>query len=165
MGLKREKEFIVVLCPNLFANPAPLSDGFPVAVILQRCRTFRCYTRVRNLLATVAFLAPAFLVAGECPEMVTPKDAALVITEDPDVPIYHIRLPQEVLGLSLKHLALSASQEANGQLDELVLPLEIKQKGSITGSYFYLSSAWAKIKVTGSYGEDMCVELSSELGM
>lgn len=105
--------------------------------------------------------------AGDCEEVVTPESGELTITRDSDpaTPMYHVRLPAIAQGLPLRHLSLSAWQKANGETHELALPLQIKRKGAITGSYFYLSSDWIQIRVTGSYGEDMCVELSSELGM
>jgi len=122
---------------------------------------------MRQILTLTFCLISASAFANYCEKVITPENSELTITRDsdPNTPMYHVRLPAIAQGLPLRHLSLSAWQEVNGQTNELALPLQIKHKDGITGSYFYLSSHWVKIKVTGSYGEDMCVELSSELGM
>ena len=48
---------------------------------------------------------------------------------------------------------------------EISLPLAIKTKGGLTGSYFYMSANWLNIRVAANYGEDLCIKLVAKLGM
>lgn len=148
-------------------NKRSLSERLFAPSSLQGARSCGRYMHMKKILFFMFCLITGPSFADYCERVITPENGKLTITRDsdPQTPMYHVRLPAVAQGLPLRHLSLSAWQEENSLKNELVLPLQIKQKGEITGSYFYLSSHWVKVKVTGSYGEDMCVELSSELGM
>jgi hypothetical protein len=48
---------------------------------------------------------------------------------------------------------------------EISLPLAIKTKGELTGSYFHMPTNWLNVRVAANYGEGLCTELVAKLSM
>ena len=114
-------------------------------------------------LISILFCLCTSLYAGECSEKESREHEAVTITldSDPDSGMYHVRAPKEFEGKKLKLLILIATlNRSEGK--EIALPLAIKSKGDITGSYFHMPIGWLSVKVLANYGEKLCVELISK---
>ena len=79
--------------------------------------------------------------------------------------MYHVRAPKIYNGMPLKLLTLTAQLKDNNGTHEIALPLAIKTKGSLTGSFFSMSSDWLSIRVAANYGENLCTELVATYGI
>jgi hypothetical protein len=105
--------------------------------------------------------------AVDCPESSSQRHEAVTITPDSDRAsgIYQVRAPREFEGMALKLLVLSATMKGTEEGKEISLPLAIKTRGELTGSYFHMTSNWLNVRVAASYGESLCTELVAELSM
>jgi hypothetical protein len=115
---------------------------------LLRCCSWRYIPMNLKVFVLIFALAlPSFTHACVVPNII--RDGGVIITRDEDASsgMYHVRVPAEYKGARIKFLILSASKGD----DEISLPLSIKSKDGITGSYFYLSSHWVDIRVSANY--------------
>ena len=105
--------------------------------------------------------------AEECVEPTSQESEAVTIAPDPDSAsgMYHVRAPREFKGMELKLLVLSATMNGTEEGKEISLPLAIKTKGELTGSYFHMPTNWLNIRVAANYGKDLCTELVAKLSM
>ena len=105
--------------------------------------------------------------AGECLESSSRKHEAVTITldSDPASGMYHVRAPREFDGMELKLLVLSATLKGTEEGKEISLPLAIKTRGELTGSYFHMPSNWLNVRVAANYVEGLCTELVTEFSM
>lgn len=105
--------------------------------------------------------------ANDCVEPTSIESEVVTIwpDADPSSGMYHVRAPQTLNGMELRLLVLSATMKGSDSDKEISLPLAIKTKGGLTGSYFYMSANWLNIRVAANYGEDLCIKLVAKLGM
>lgn len=105
--------------------------------------------------------------AEECVEPTSQESEAVTIAPDPDPAsgMYHVRAPREFKGMRLNLLVLSATMSGTEGRKEISLPLAIKTKGQLTGSYFYMPTDWLNIRVAANYGKDLCTELVAHFSM
>jgi hypothetical protein len=108
----------------------------------------------------------SFILSGSAYGCVVPKiieNGSVSITPDKDISsgIYHIRVPGKYKGSQIEFLILSASDGSN----EITMPVSIKSKNGVTGSYFYMSSQWVNIRVSASYEGILCTSLIAKLSM
>ena len=120
-------------------------------------------------LITLIFLSAfcSAVSAGECSEPSSRQHEAVTITPDSDPAsgVYHVRAPREFDGMELKLLVLSATMKGTEEGKEISLPLAIKTRGELTGSYFHMPSNWLNVRVAANYGEGVCTELVAESSM
>lgn len=105
--------------------------------------------------------------AEDCLEPFSQQHEAVTITPDSDPAsgMYHVRVPREFDGMELRLLILSATMKEAKERKEISLPLAIKTRGELTGSFFYMSSNWLNVRVAAKYGEGLCTELVAEFSM
>lgn len=105
--------------------------------------------------------------AVDCPESAPSEHEAVTITPDSDPAsgMYHVRAPREFDGMELKLLVLSATMKGAEEGKEISLPLAIKTRGELTGSYFHMPSNWLTVRIAANYGEGLCTELVAEFSM
>jgi hypothetical protein len=147
--------------PNKPINYAPSA---PDAAKLRRLLRRYIHTKPIALLFLSAICTGVF--AADCAEFSPSKHQAVTITPDSDPlsTMYHVRAPREVGGVELKLLILSATAVGVEEGNQISLPLAIKTRGDLTGSYFHMPGNWLNVGVTASYGEELCTELVGELG-
>lgn len=116
-------------------------------------------------LILIAFSSLAY--ASDCAENSSTESEAVTIQPDadPSSGMYHVSAPQIFNGMELRLLVLSATMRGSETGKELSLPLSIKSKGGLTGSYFHMPTDWLNIRVAASYGEGLCTELVARLSM
>lgn len=105
--------------------------------------------------------------ANDCIEPISTVSETVKIYPDvdPDSGMYHIRAPQKVDGLELNLLVLSATFKGADSGKEISIPLAIKTKDEVTGSYFHMPTNWLNLRVAASYGENLCRELVANYSM
>lgn len=76
--------------------------------------------------------------AEDCLEPFSQQHEAVTITPDSDPAsgMYHVRVPREFDGMELRLLILSATMKEAKERKEISLPLAIKTRGELTGSFF-----------------------------
>ena len=89
------------------------------------------------------------------------EDGSIKITPDKDKNsgMYHVRVPYKYNGNKIELLILSASMKSGDEKNNISVPLSIKSKDGVTGSYFYMSSQWANIRISANYEHSPCTEL------
>jgi hypothetical protein len=107
------------------------------------------------------------IYASDCVKPSSTESRSVTINPDADSTsgMYHVRAPQELNGMELKLLVLSATMKGSESGKEISVPLSIKTKGELTGSYFHMPANWLNVRVAASYGEDLCTELVASLSM
>ena len=107
------------------------------------------------------------IYASDCTEPSSTESDAVTIKPDADPAsgMYHVRAPQKLSGMELRLLVLSAAMKGSETGKEISLPLSIKTKGDLTGSYFHMPTNWLNVRVAASYGEDLCTELVAKFSM
>lgn len=117
---------------------------------------------MKNLIFSL-FLLLAWVGASACVTIHEINDGSVTIKldDDPSSGMYHVRVPPEHEGKPIEYLVLSATTESN----EIAVPLALKSKDGITGSYFYLSSKWLSVRVLANYEGSKCSSLVAELNM
>jgi len=121
-----------------------------------------------NLIAHLILIVfSSAIYASDCAEPSSTESGAVTIRPDADPTsgMYHVRAPQKLNGMELRLLVLSATMKDSKNGKEISLPLSIKTKGELTGSYFHMPTNWLNIRVAASYGEDLCTELVAKLSM
>lgn len=108
----------------------------------------------------------SFILSGSAYGCVVPRiieNSSISITPDNDINsgMYHIRAPGKYKGSQIEFMILSASDGNN----EITMPLSIKSKNGVTGSYFYMSSQWVNISVSVNYKGMQCTSLVAKLSM
>ena len=120
-------------------------------------------------LIAFAFLAALCTSAysEECAQPTPQTNDAVTVTADADPAsgMYHVRAPREFDGKELRLLILSATPRGAAKGQEITLPLAIKVKGELTGSYFHMPTNWLNVRVEASYGDDLCTGLVGRLSM
>ena len=156
---------------SVYNKPLKFVTATEKSVAFTRTRFARLlagrYMHMKIKILLIILIACQSTFASECEQRVSISSEEVSITPDKDRSsgMYHIRVPREFQGNELKLLILSAESTEGKEHLVISMPLAIKYKGNLTGSYFHMSSNWLKVRVAASYGKNLCTELVATLSM
>jgi hypothetical protein len=119
---------------------------------------------MRNIfvMVLIALSSSAFAQLCEQQREYVTSDVRVYRDEDKESHMYHVRVPPKYEGKELRFLVLTVGSNGSNALGELSVPMIIRKKGEVAGSYFYSSMERFYGFVTASYGDDMCLQLKSK---
>jgi hypothetical protein len=125
------------------------------------------YMLMKLIAHLILLVFSSAIYASDCAEPTSIESEAVTIKldSDPASGMYHVRAPQKLNGMELRLLVLSATMKGSEGGKGISLPLAIKTKGELTGSYFHMPTNWLNVRVAANYGEGLCTGLVAKLSM